>query len=112
VARLLADENVPQPVVEELRRHGHDVATLFDLGQANLRLPDDEVLALAVTDGRAVLTLNRRDFIRLHQEVSDHAGIVVCSFDLEFERQATRISDAVAAEPGLAGRLVRVNRPG
>lgn len=112
MARFLADENVPQPVVEELRRLGHDVVTLLDLGRANLRLPDEEVLALAVDDGRAVLTLNRRDFVHLHQKVSEHAGIVVCTVDVDFEGQAARIAQATAESPALAGRLVRVNRPG
>ncbi len=34
MARLLADENFPLPVVEELRRLGHEVLTLRDIGQA------------------------------------------------------------------------------
>ena len=43
MARLYADENVPFPVVEELRRLGHDVLTIFEDGKANRRYPDASV---------------------------------------------------------------------
>jgi Domain of unknown function (DUF5615) len=110
VARLLADENVPLAVVEALRSHGHDVVTLVgkDLGSG---LSDADLLARARADGRAVLTLNRRDFIRLHREQSDHAGIIACTFDPDFVGQAHRIHAALPADDVLQGILVRVNRP-
>ena len=58
MARLLADENFPFPVTQELRRLGHDVVTLEDLGKVDQRLSDDAVLALATEQDRAVLTIN------------------------------------------------------
>jgi len=58
-----------------------------------------------------VLTLNRRDFIRLHQENPHHAGIIVCSHDLNFGALAQRIHETLEAAPDLANRLWRVNRP-
>lgn len=112
MARLLADENFPFPVIDALRRLGHDVQTLSDLGVAGQSLTDPEVLKLATDDSRAVITLNRRDFVRLHLASADHAGIVVCSFDLEFGRQAERVREAVEGQSSLAGRLLRINRPG
>lgn len=69
------------------------------------------MLAFAVTNERAVLTRNRRDFMRLHILQPDHAGIIVCTEDPEFERLATRINEAIAAEQTLQGKLIRVNRP-
>jgi hypothetical protein len=45
--RFYAGENFPFPVVEELRRLGHDVLTMYEDGSANQSIPDDEVLALA-----------------------------------------------------------------
>lgn len=48
MARFLADENFPYPVTEELRRLGHEVATMADLGKANQSVSDEEVLAIAV----------------------------------------------------------------
>lgn len=71
-----------------LRRLGHDVLTILETGAANQALPDENVLAFATTQNRIVLTLNRKDFIRLHRDRPPHAGIVVCPFDLDFAGQA------------------------
>ena len=49
--------------------------------------------------------------MRLHILQPDHAGIIVCTEDPEFERLATRINEAIAAEQTLQGKLIRVNRP-
>jgi len=109
-ARLMTDENFPAPAVEALRRLGHDVLTLQGLGHAGLAMADEQVLALAVGEGRALVTLNRRHFIRLHQLDQRHAGIIVCSVDPDFQALARRIHDRLASEGDLAGRLLRVNR--
>jgi Domain of unknown function (DUF5615) len=110
VARLLADENFPLPAVEALRRLGHDVVTLADLGHSEQALGDQAVLQIATSDRRAVATLNRRHFIRLHTADSSYAGIIACTFDLDFEGQARRIDAAIGGLEPLAGRLFRVNR--
>ena len=62
MARFYSNENFPLPVVVALRRAGHDVLTSAEAGNANRRIPDDQVLAYATQELRAVLTLNRRDF--------------------------------------------------
>jgi hypothetical protein len=83
------------------------------LGKANSAVPDDEALAFAAAQHRILITHNRRHFLRLHQHRSaDHAGIVLCTFDPDFCRQAQRIDAAVAIDPEMANKLVRVNRPG
>lgn len=74
MGRLYASENFPLPVVEELRRLGHEVVTIQETGKAEQRTPDEEVLQLAVADDRAVLTLNRKHFVRLHAERPEHAS--------------------------------------
>ena len=109
MARLLADENVPLPV-EALRSHGHDVGTLVAslLGSG---VPDAQILALAGLEERAVVTLNRRDFFRLHREQPDHRGIIACTFDPDFAGQASRIHTALPVDGVLNGILLRVNRP-
>jgi hypothetical protein len=76
---LYADENFPLRVVEELRRLGHDVLTAFEDGRANQSIVDRDLLARATEMGRALLTLNRLDFKRLHRQMPDHAGIVICT---------------------------------
>ena len=72
---------------------------------------DPDVLDFAKSEGRAVLTLNRKHFIRLHVQTPDHAGIIACTFDAAFSAQAQRIHDAVQREATLTGKLLRVNNP-
>ena len=81
MARLYADENFPLPAVIALRACGHDVLTAQDAGNADQAIPDNEVLAFATREGRAILTLNRLHFLRLHQISPAHAGIIACTFD-------------------------------
>lgn len=111
MARLFADENFPFPAVEALRHLGHDVLTLAESGRAEQKTPDEMVLAIATGENRILLTLNRKHFIRLHTENADHAGIIVCTFDPDFEGQANRIHAALEQEPDMTHQLVRVNRP-
>lgn len=111
MARLYANENFPLPVVEALRLAGHDVITVAETGQAEQAWPDEDVLEFATQADRALLTLNRKHFIRLHKRQLDHAGIVVCTFDPDFLSQSERISDAIEAATELRGQLLRVNRP-
>jgi hypothetical protein len=108
MARLYSNENFPMPVVVELRALGHDVATIQERGRANESTPDPDVLALATSESRAVLTLNRKDFYRLHEGNQAHAGIVVCVADSDFPRLARMIHDRIQAEGELAGKIMRV----
>ncbi|WP_367874135.1 DUF5615 family PIN-like protein [Luteolibacter sp. Populi] len=110
MARFYSNENFPLPVVLALRELGHDVLTSFEAGNANREIPDQEVLLYAVSTERAVLTLNRHDFVMLHRASPAHAGIVVCTFDPDFPAQARRIHAAVTSLADLAGHLLRVNR--
>jgi Domain of unknown function (DUF5615) len=111
MARLYGNENFPLPVVQELRRLGHDVLTASEAGRVGQAWPDQAVLDFAVADGRAVLTLNRKHFVRLHEVQPDHAGIVVCTVDRDFVGQAARIHATIAGRESLVGQLLRVNRP-
>ncbi|MBI5441834.1 MAG: DUF5615 family PIN-like protein [Deltaproteobacteria bacterium] len=111
MARLYADENFPLPVVEELRRLGHDIETCWEAGHASQATADAAILDHAHREGRALLTLNRLHFIRLHKAKAKHVGIVVCSFDPDFAGLAERIHEAVGASETIAGELLRVNRP-
>jgi predicted nuclease of predicted toxin-antitoxin system len=108
---LYSNENFPLPVVTELRRLGHDVSTIQETGKADQATTDEQVLTFATAQGRAVLTLNRKHFIRLHRTSPQHAGIVVCTFDADFAAQAQRIHAALELEKDLTGKLIRVNRP-
>ncbi|MEG4070277.1 DUF5615 family PIN-like protein [Microcoleus sp. Pol11C2] len=109
MAGLYADEQFPFPIVALLRNLGHDALTIQEAGNAGD--DDPEVLAFAVNNDRAVMTQNRRHFIRLHTQQLNHAGIIICTDDKNLERLATRINDAIAGEENLRGKLIRLNRP-
>lgn len=72
MAKLYADEGFPGQVSRLLQDLEHDVLTVQAAGQANQRIPDEAVLAFATQQNRAVLTVNRADFIRLHKQTPDH----------------------------------------
>ena len=111
MARLYSNENFPLPVVVGLRGLGHDVLTTAQAGKSGLAIPDEAVLEFASAERRAVLTLNRKHFIRLHALRPNHGGIVVCTFDPDFAGQVGRIDEALRGVTGLTGLLIRVNRP-
>ncbi|MCK6620638.1 MAG: DUF5615 family PIN-like protein [Calditrichaceae bacterium] len=111
MARLYANENFPLPVVEELRKLEHDVLTIEETGKSDQSFPDEKVLEFAAADKRAVLTFNRKHFIRLHKAQFKHEGIIACTFDIDFEALAKRIHEAIASKKSLSGQLIRINRP-
>lgn len=111
MARLYANENYPYAVVEGLRQLGHDVVTTQELGNAGQSIPDEDVLSTAVQMQRAVITHNRRDFIRLHRQGQNHYGIVVCTPDTDFVGLANRVHKALTDLGEIRGQLIRVYRP-
>jgi len=111
MTQLYSNENFPLEVVNGLRELGHDVLTSYEAKRANQSIPDDEVLAFASEQGRAVLTINRRDFKALHKKKPKHAGIIVCTQDSDFPGQAKRIHQALSNQRDLANQLVSIIRP-
>ena len=95
-------------VVQSIRGYGHDVLTSFEAGKANQRILDSEVLAFSTEQGRTLLTLNRHDFNQLHNQNPDHAGIIVCTQDVDIQGQAERIHLAISLHESLVGKLIRV----
>ncbi len=106
-----ADENFPLDVVIELRRLGNDVLTAFEDGRANQAIEDKKLLQRAIKLGRAVLTINRIDFKKLHQLNPNHSGIVIYTFDGDFAGQAQRIHETCSKLPEIKNELVRIYRP-
>jgi len=78
---------------------------------SNRAEPDNAILGFAIRERRAVITLNRRHFVRLHGETTEHSGIVVCSVDPDFAALALRIHEALTPLDDLTGKLVRINLP-
>ncbi len=111
MARIYTNENFPQQAVEKLRALGHDVETSHDAGNSGRAMPDEAVLDHAIRNERVVVTLNRRHFVALQATRPLHCGIVVCSFDADFQGLAARIHEALAGTADHRNILLRVNRP-
>ena len=79
---------------------------------AGIAIPDDAVLAFAITKKRVLLTINRKHFIRLHLITLNHHAIIVCTSDPHFGALAQRIHHTITITPDMNGQLIRVNRPG
>lgn len=77
--KLYLNEHLSPRLAAQLRRHGFDVVTFQE---AHLLLvDDDEQLAYAVSQQRAIVTFNASDFVPRHEqylaEGKEHWGIVL-----------------------------------
>jgi len=105
-----SNENFPIDAVRVLRQLGHDVLTSYEAGQANQGIPDDDVLTYATRQNRAVITLNRKDFIQIHRSSIAHTGIVICKDDRDYQGQMRSLHHHLLAVPDLSNRLLRVQK--
>jgi Domain of unknown function (DUF5615) len=71
--KLLLDETLSPAIARELRSRGHDVEPVAGNPDREA-LSDHEVLALARSEHRAVVTNNLRDFRPLHNEAVTPGG--------------------------------------
>jgi len=76
---LYLDENIPVVLCTALAAHGVDCLTTQQAG--NLGLSDVQQLAFATTEGRSLVTFNRKDFLPLVQRWQEsthtHAGLIL-----------------------------------
>src|SRR6266700_2324676 len=79
---LLLDEMFTDDIAQQLRTKGYDVISVV-ADPALVGLPDDQILAYATTEGRALVTANIRDFIPLDTRYraadQSHAGLIFVS---------------------------------
>lgn len=112
--KLLIDEDSQAKVlVSMLRKAGHDVVTVNELGL--MSQPDEVVLDYARRDNRIVLTHNCRDFKTLHETNPNHSGIFVIYENENYFRDMSRqeivkaISNLEAAKIPLANQFICLN---
>lgn len=79
--RLALDENLsPRRIAAKLREAGHDVLALAEDATFEA-LPDPQVLELAASEKRVLITRNSRDFAPLARQWAEaghsHAGIIL-----------------------------------
>jgi predicted nuclease of predicted toxin-antitoxin system len=77
--RLYLDRHISPRLAVDLRGRGFDVLTTSEAGKDTAS--DEEQLAFATSDGRAIFTYNIRDFAPLHEQWQasgrPHAGVIV-----------------------------------
>jgi hypothetical protein len=78
---LFTDEHIDARLAPALVRRGFDALSCQGAGRANQRISDDDQLAYAASQRRAILTFNVVDFIALDaewkQDGRQHGGIIV-----------------------------------
>lgn len=79
---LLLDEMLSDHIAQQLRAKGYDVISVV-ADPAMVGLPDEQVLACATTQGRALVTANIKDFVpldgRYRAAGQPHAGLILVS---------------------------------
>jgi hypothetical protein len=79
---LLLDEMFTDDIAQQLRTKGYDAISVV-AAPALVGLPDDQILAYATTEGRALVTANIKDFIPLDTRYraadQSHAGLILVS---------------------------------
>lgn len=101
--RLYFDEDVAVGVVDNLRTRGFDVLSVREVPM--LRRSDDEQLAFAISQRRAIVTHNRIDFEERHAAMQragqEHFGVIIAkrrSSDGEVVARLLRLLDSMTAE--------------
>ncbi len=79
---LLLDEMFSDDIAQQLRAKDYDVVSVV-ADPALVGLPDDQVLAYATKEGRALVTANVKDFVPLdggyRAAGQSHAGLILVS---------------------------------
>ena len=79
---LLLDEMFSDDISQQLRAKGYDAISVV-ADPALVGLPDEQVLAYAATEGRALVTANIKDFVpldgRYRAAGQSHAGLILVS---------------------------------
>lgn len=104
--RLYFDRHIVSRLAVDLRGRGYDVLTTEEAGKDTAF--DEEQLAFATADDRALLTFNIRDFAPLHEawqaNARPHAGIIVSQqfgrrhYGLLFQRMLRLLNHFTAEE--------------
>jgi predicted nuclease of predicted toxin-antitoxin system len=72
--KLLANENLFEPIIEYLSALGHDVLNIREAGLSGIS--DDEVYQLACKDKRVIITMDK-DFSRIFRFPPEKCGGII-----------------------------------
>lgn len=103
---LLLDEMFSDTIAQQLRAKGYDVISVV-AHAALVALPDDQILAYATTEGRALVTANIKDFVpldgRYRAAGPDHPGLILMSAKTFPQNRSFTTAITAALEALLSG---------
>jgi hypothetical protein len=111
--RLLLDEQYSHQIAQHLRAQGFDVVAVVERAEL-VGVSDNDLLDVAASEGRALLTNNVRDFVPIVQEWAasgrSHSGVLLTSDATmprsrktigAYVKRLTAVLESVPAEDGL-----------
>ncbi len=111
--KILANENVFEPIIEYLRNKGHEVISCRSPELSGST--DDEVYQKAVSEGLAIVTMDK-DFMRIHRFPPYNCGgiILIKIYRRSVEETARIFSEFFEKinEERIKGNLVIINPEG
>ncbi|MGH9939640.1 MAG: DUF5615 family PIN-like protein [Blastocatellia bacterium] len=100
--KLHLNEHLSPRLAVQLRMHGYDVTSTLEMGMVGV--DDDEQLAFAATEQRAIVTFNHKDFAVRHEqyqaEGKEHWGIVLSTEETisVLRRRLLRLLNTLSAD--------------
>lgn len=111
---FLIDECCSLRLVDQALAHGHLATHVNYLGLNGA--PDHRLAALAVARGFALVTNNRRDFIRIYARLELHDGLIIIMPSADAEAQprlfASVLAAIAAAGEDIVNTLVEIDAAG
>ena len=102
--KLYLDEDISPNVAEFLRKKGTDAVSAHEIRM--IGASDAQQLARAASEGRAMVTRNRNDFVALtvqcFQDIKPHHGVLIVPHSIpgyDFSRLTNRLHDYVLDHP-------------
>ncbi len=101
-SKLYLNEHLSPRLAEQLRKYGFDVTSTLECHM--VEADDDEQLAYAASDQRAIVTFNHKDFAVRHTrylaEGREHWGIILSTEEAidVVRRRLLRLLNTVSAE--------------
>jgi hypothetical protein len=103
---LLLDEMFSDAIAQQLLAKGHDAASVVAY-PALVGLPDDQIIAYAAAEGRALVTANIKDFMPLDSRYraagQAHPGLILVSTKTFPQDRSFTIAITAAFEALLGG---------
>ena len=110
MTQLLADENIPKESLDFLKRQGVDIVAVTEFSSG---LSDREILELAKTDGRIVVTFDKDFGQIIFREGFKANGLIMLRFIPKSPQQtAKRVQQLLASKIVLEKRVVTLKEDG